>query len=148
MRKIEKPVYATYVKTMKLRLTDEMENYVKMKALEQHTTASEVIRAALNNYLNRNISDMEIIHTTLSENTRKIKFLENKIEILALMVTQQTKFIMKSFPSNVNSGKSNEMIEKEFDEFKKDCMKTAKSNRVGLLESMLLDAYTEIQEQA
>ena len=69
-----------------LRFTKQMDELVKSKALEHHTTESEIIRQAVMNYINRSMSDTEIVHASLVENTRKIRYLENKVELLALVI--------------------------------------------------------------
>lgn len=122
-----------------LRFTRQMDELVKAKALEHHTTDSEIIRQAVANYINRSMSDTEIVHASLMENNRKIRYLENKVELLALIVFQQTKFIMGVMPNRkINS---DVLVEKDFERFKNDCMKSLKLNHGGMLESMILDLY-------
>lgn len=129
-----------------LRMTEQMENLIKSKALEHNTTESEIIRQALSNYINRSMSDSEIVHASLVENSRKIRYLENKVELLALIVMQQTKFIMKMFPNRqINS---DEFVNIEYERFVRDCTKILKSNHSGVLESMILDAYEQGGDQS
>lgn len=124
-----------------LRFTKQMDELVKAKALERHTTDSEIIRQAVANYINRSMSDTEIVHASLMENTRKIRYLENKIELLALIIFQQTKFIMGVMPNRkVNS---DELVERDFERFHRECMKILKTNHSGMLESMILDLYEQ-----
>lgn len=124
-----------------LRLSTNMAELIEAKALEHHTTDSEIIRQAISNYVNRSMSDTEIVHASIMENTRKLRYLENKVELMALIVFQQTKFLMKTLPSRqVNS---DFMVEKEFEDFMKECTKILKSNHTGVLESMILDTYEQ-----
>ena len=87
------------------------------------------------------MSDTEIVHSSIAENTRKVRYLEDKVELLALIVMEQTKYIMKMFPmKQINL---NELVDLEFEKFRKDCMKTLKKNHGGMLESMILDLYEQ-----
>ena len=114
MKNNKKESYVKYGVLKQLRMTEQMENLIKSKALEHNTTESEIIRQALSNYINRSMSDSEIVHASLVENSRKIRYLENKVELLALIVMQQTKFIMKMFPNRqINS---DELVNIEYED--------------------------------
>ena len=146
MKNNKKERYVKYGVLKQLRMTEQMENLIKSKALEHNTTESEIIRQALSNYINRSMSDSEIVHASLVENSRKIRYLENKVELLALIVMQQTKFIMKMFPNRqINS---DEFVNIEYERFVRDCTKILKSNHSGVLESMILDAYEQGGDQS
>ncbi|MBQ9623985.1 MAG: hypothetical protein IJP90_09830 [Treponema sp.] len=124
-----------------IRLTNQMDELVKAKALEKHTTDSEIIRQAVANYINRAMSDTEIVHASLVENSRKIRYLEKKIELFALIVFEQTKFLMRVMPTRQVNTEA--LVEKDFERFKNECMKSLKSNHGGILESMILDLYEQ-----
>ena len=127
-----------------LRFTKQMSELVKAKALERHTTDSEIIRQAVSNYINRAMSDTEIVHASLAENSRKIRYLENKVELLALVIFEQTKLLMKVLPNRqINS---DSIVKHEFEAFMQNCTKILKSNHQGVLESMILDAYEQESE--
>lgn len=141
MKNNRKESYVKYSVLKQIRMTEQMQNLIKSKALEHNTTESEIIRQALDNYINRCMSDSEIVHASLVENSRKIRYLENKVELLALIVMQQTKFIMKMFPNRqINS---DELVDIEYERFVRDCTNILKSNHSGVLESMILDAYEQ-----
>ena len=91
--------------------------------------------------MNRSMSDTEIVHASLVENTRKIRYLERKVELLALIVFQQTKFLIRVMPSRQVNSES--LVEKDFDRFKNECMRSLKTNHGGILESMILDLYEQ-----
>lgn len=124
-----------------LRITKQMDDLIKAKALEKHTSDSEILRQAIANYINRALSDTEIVHASLMENTRKIRYLENKVELLALVIFEQTKLFMKVLPSKqINTDVS---VQHDFEKFMQNCTKILKSNHTGVLESMILDAYEQ-----
>lgn len=124
-----------------LRFTKQMDELVKAKALERHTTDSEIIRQAVANYINRSMSDTEIVHASLMENTRKIRYLENKVELLALVLFEQTKLMLRILPNKAVN--SDFMVEKDFEKFMADCTNHLKTNHRGVLESMILDSYEQ-----
>ena len=62
MKNNKKESYVKYGVLKQLRMTEQMENLIKSKALEHNTTESEIIRQALSNYINRSMSDSEIVH--------------------------------------------------------------------------------------
>lgn len=130
-----------YSVLQQLRITKQMDELLRAKALEKHTTESEIVRQAISNYINRAISDTEIVHASLMENTRKIRYLENKVELLALVIFEQTKLIMKSLPARQNVTDS--LIQHDFEKFKNNCTKILKSNHTGVLEAMILDSYEQ-----
>lgn len=146
MKNNKKEPYVQYKILKQLRITEQMGSLIKSKALEQNTSESEIIRQALANYINRSMSDAEIVHASLVENSRKIRYMENKVELLALIVMQQTKFIMKMFPNRqINS---DELVNIEYEKFVRECTKILKSNHNGILESMILDAYEQGSKDA
>ena len=128
-----------------IRFTKQMDELVKSKALEHHTTESEIIRQAVMNYINRSMSDTEIVHASLVENTRKIRYLENKVELLALVIFEQTKLMMKILPSKQMN--SDFTVENDFKRFMQNCTKLLKSNHTGVLEAMILDSYEQQEEK-
>ena len=134
-----------YRVTKQLRLTSQMAELVEAKALERHTTDSEIIRQAVSNYVNRSMSDVEIVHASLSETSRKIRYLENKVELLALVVFEQTKMLMKSVPNRAIN--SDAVVKNEFEKFMRGVTKTLKTNHTGVLEAMILDSYEQGSEE-
>ena len=124
-----------------IRISKQMDELIKAKSLEKHATDSEIIRQAITNYINRSLSDTEIVHASLANNARKIHYLENKVELLALVVFEQTKMIMRNFP-NTNTN-SELVVQHEFEKFMNNCTKILKSNHTGVLEAMILDSYEQ-----
>lgn len=141
MKNNKKDDFVKYQETMQVRLTNQQKKILTAKAIEQNTTVSELIRQSVMNYINRNMSDSEIVHASLAENSRKIRYLENKIELLALINMQQTKFLMKVMPQKQINTDS--LVEIEFKKFSDNCMKILKTNHTGILESMILDLYEQ-----
>jgi Ribbon-helix-helix protein, copG family. len=139
-----KEAYVKYSVIKQIRLPEQMAKQIKAKSLEQNATESEIIRQSLTNYINRNMSDTEIIHASLAESNRKIRYMESKIELLALIIMQQTKYIMKILPNK--QVHTDALVNSEYEKFIRDCTKILKTNHSGVLESMILDAYERNEE--
>lgn len=132
-------VSSKYTVQKQIRITSQMEKLIRAKALEHNATDSEIMRQALVNYINRSMSDTEIVHASLVENSKKIRYLEKKVELLALIIFEQSKLIMRMFPEKqINS---EQMVQKSFDSFMKNCTEVLRKNHQGVLESMILDSY-------
>lgn len=141
----QKPDSAKFSVSQKVRLTEYQNKILKTKALEQNTTVSEILRTAVTNYIDRNMTDTEILYATLTEQSRKIRYLENKVEVSAILLTQMFKYFIKALP--VNSVNSSEFVETKFENFKKDCAQTVKEYHGGFLESFILDMYEKGVEE-
>lgn len=140
----KKEAYVKYSIIKQIRLPEQMAKQIKAKSLEQNATESEIIRQALAHYINRNMSDAEIIHSSLAESNRKIRYMESKIELLALIIMQQTKYVMKMLPNK--QVHTDAIVKNEYEKFIHECTKILKTNHNGVLESMILDAYERNEE--
>ena len=139
MKNNKKEEHEKYSVEVRVRFTKKMSEIIEAKSLEHHTNISEIIRQAVANYVNRSMNDTEIVHASLIENSRKIRVLENKIELMALIVIQQSKFLMKVLPNKqINT---DFVVEKEYENFMNECTRILQTNHQGVLESMILDAY-------
>lgn len=136
---------AKYSEQLKVRITQQQSNLIKSKALENNCTESELVRNALMYYINRSMSDNALIYSAMQEIIRKIKYLENKIDLTAMLLMQQTKHIIKTLPNkHVNSP---EMVDIEFKGFMNECSKVIKLNHGSMLESWIMDLYEQDLEK-
>lgn len=137
----KKKEHEKYRVQKQLRFTSQMASLIEAKALEHNTTESEIIRQAVSNYINRSMNDTEMVHASIMENTRKLRYLENKVELMALIIFQQTKYLMRTLPAK--QANSDFTVEKDFEKFMSECGKILKSNHTGVLEAMILDLYEQ-----
>jgi hypothetical protein len=144
MSRNKKTADSAYNVPCNARISQQMAKLIKCKALEQNTSESEIVRTAITEYMTRTMNDAEIVHASLAEQTKKIRYLENKVELIALLVMQQTKLILRVMPDwNANT---EEMVQVEYEKFMKDCTHTLRTNHHGALESMILDLYEQQEE--
>lgn len=134
-----------YTENLNIRLNKQQVNILKQKALEQNVSMSTLIRQALINYINRTLSDTELLYASMNEISKKVRYLDNKVELLALIIMEQTKYHMTVLPHNpVNISA---MAEMDYEKFEKSCFKSLKTNHRGKLESMLLDLYEQQDDE-
>ena len=136
---------AKYSEQLKVRITQQQSTLIKSKALETNCTESELVRHALMYYINRSMSDNALIYSEMQEIIRKVKYLENKIDLTAMLLMQQTKHIIKTLPNKqVNSP---EIVDIEFKSFIDECSKVIKLNHGSMLESWIMDLYEQDLEK-
>lgn len=128
-----------YDQKIVIRTTERIFDLIKAESLEKNTTVSEIIRQAYLEHMERNMSDAEIMHFSIAENTRKILQLEKKIDLAALIILELARKQIRSLPDTNNI--SDEMAEKKYQKFIEGCTVSLKKNHHGILESMVLDAY-------
>lgn len=134
-----KPKEAVYSEKIIVRVTKNISNQIKAKALEQGVTESEIVRVAINNYIVSNMTDSEIVYASLSDAKRHMKALEKKIEILGLVLSQSVKQQLKFMPDkNLRSDFS---VKNDYFDFLTACKKELKDEPRGFLEQMVLDVY-------
>lgn len=122
------------------RTTKRMMDLIRATALQENISVSDFIKQTIAEYFNRRLTDSEILHQTLNENTRHIKYLEDKTELMAYMVLGMVKEIKKSLnPTNL----SRDIIEEEMKVFEKNCFKSLKNQHPGKLSQMVMDIYEE-----
>lgn len=138
---MDKEEYSKFCETINVRLTQQQLNLIKSKALENNCTDSELIRNALMYYINRSMDDKVLLHSAMNELTRKIKYLENKIDLTAMVIMQQIKHLIKTLPQKAVI--SNELTEIEFKNFMSECSRAIKMNHGSLLESWIMDLYEQ-----
>lgn len=134
-----------YSEITKVRFTPHMKDILELKAKEEGTSVSEIIRQACYEYLNAGISDSRLVYAALTDLKQKEKYLENKIELLAIMTMQQTKKIIQYLP--LNKLITEQMTDVEYEKFENDCASYIRKNHSGKLESMVLDLYQKQEEE-
>lgn len=131
-----------FLDCLNIRIPRQITKLIKAKALEHNTSTSELIRQSIMQYINRNLNDSEILHASMVETKNKIGYLEKKIEVLAIIITEQLKYLMQVMPEKKGSEYSI-FTEKNYKDFMQNCETSLKANHNGILESMILDFYEQ-----
>lgn len=130
-------IYAKYNVLKPIRVSSAQDDLIKQKSLEQHCSYAEIVRTAINEYLNRNMSDAEIMHASLASNTQEIRYMENKLEIIMLMMMNLAREFLKKFPKDALT---EDMAQKNFDLYMEK-FTAYLSTKKGFLQALTLDAY-------
>lgn len=133
-KKAEKARLTTVVRT---RVTDEIANMLQAKAVRENIDISTVLREIIYQYFEDSVNDTKIMSQNMIQTKRKITMLENKIEIMSLLILQLTKAYSSTFP---RKHLTDEMTEKFYEETITELSNIMKNHK-GLLESMVLDIY-------
>lgn len=133
-KKAEKARLTTVVRT---RVTDEIANMLQAKAVRENIDISTVLREIIFQYFEDSVNDTKIMSQNMIQTKRKITMLENKIEIMSLLILQLTKAYSSTFP---RKHLTDEMSEKFYEETITELSNSMKNHK-GLLESMVLDIY-------
>ncbi len=112
---------------------------IEAKAKEEGISISKMIRDSVIEYLDRTFLDTEIIHQSLIESSRKLSYLDDKMELLSLICLGMVKELKKSLPARPEF--SNELLDELMQDFEKNCVKSLKNQHPGKLEQMLINIY-------
>lgn len=138
---MKKDELAKHEQTKNIRFTPRLAELIEGKAKEKGTTFSEIVRLSCMDYLNKDISDAELIYASLNDTKQRIRFLENKTELLAVFIMEIARRMIKTLPNRQSV--SDEIAELEFQKFLDDSTFSLKNQHKGLLESMVLDIYQQ-----
>ena len=120
-----------------VRVTDEIFNPLKSKSVREKIDVAAVIREIIEQYFENTLTDTKIINQNLVQTKRKIAMLDNKIEVMAMLVLELTKSYMNTFPDKQLTPEISEKSYEEIITRLSDNMK----NHKGRIESMVLDIY-------
>ena len=141
---MEKDELARHDHTKNIRFTPRIVELIEMKAKEKDTTFSEIVRLACMDYLDKDITDAQLIYASLNDSKQKLRFLENKTELLAVFIMELARRMIKVLPNRQSI--SDEVAELEFKKFLDDSSYSLRKQHGGLLEAMVLDIYQQSEE--
>ncbi|MCM1322203.1 MAG: hypothetical protein NC041_06930 [Bacteroides sp.] len=134
MKKSNKAKLNAVIRT---RVTSETEKMLKAKASRENLDMATVIREIILQHFEDNLSDAKIITQYMMKTKNKITSLENKIEIMALLVMELAQMYTRTFPDK----QIPESISEKFYEELITKLSANMKNHRGKLESMVLDIY-------
>lgn len=139
MKKNSKAILNQVIRT---RVTDEIFNMVRAKAVRENIDMASCIREIIEQYFEDILTDSKIISQNMIQTKRKISMLENKIEIMSMLVLELAKSYTATFPDRHLTA---EMSEKFYEELVTRLTNNMKNHK-GRLESMVLDIYEKSGE--
>ncbi len=136
---MKKPNEQRLSSPIRIRFTGELEKMIKSEAIEKGLGVSELVRQICEQHFEERISDTVLLNQTITQHSRKIGYLENKIELTAMIVMELARHQIRHFPEKTFIGEA--AAERRFEEFIENCASSLKGSHKGLLESMVLDIY-------
>lgn len=130
---------------IRIRLPLHLETEVRIKANElsgrDRGNMSQVIRDAIYSYFNSSIDDRDLLYASVNDLKEQVRFLENKIELQAVIILELTKHLLKVLPNRPSVNQ--EVADLEYLKFLDDVELALKQNHGGKLEAMVLDIYSD-----
>ena len=139
MKKSSKAILSQVIRT---RVTDEMFNMINAKAVRENIDIATCVREMIEQYFEDTLSDSKIISQNMIQTKRKISMLENKVEVMSMLVLELAKLYTSTFPDRHLTA---EMSEKFYEELVTRLAENMKNHK-GRLESMVLDIYEKSGE--
>lgn len=122
---------------IRTRVTDEIGSLLSAKAVNEKIEVATVIREIISQYFENTLSDSRIVSQNMMQMKRKMTMLENKIDVMSMLVLELTKLYSATFPDRkINQ----EISEKYYEEIVSGIAENMKNHK-GKLESMVLDIY-------
>ena len=139
MKKSSKAVLRQVIRT---RVTDEMFNMIHSIAVRKNMDTASVIREIIEQYFEDTLSDSKILSQNMIQTKRKISMVENKLEIMSMLILELAKSYTATFPERHIT---EELSEKFYEEMITRLSENMKNHK-GRLESMVLDIYEKSGE--
>lgn len=133
---------ATLNQVIRTRVTDEIFNMVNAKAIRENIDMASCIREIIEQYFEDTLTDSKIISQNMIQTKRKISMLENKVEVMSMLVLELAKSYTATFPDRHLTDELSQKFYEEMITRLADNMK----NHKGRFESMVLDIYEKSGE--
>lgn len=139
MKKSNKAALNQVIRT---RVTDEMFNMIQSIAVRKNMDTAAVIREIIEQYFEDTLSDSKILSQNMIQTKRKISMLENKVEVMSMLVLELAKSYAATFPDR---HLTEELSQKFYEELITHLSENMRNHK-GRFESMVLDIYEKSGE--
>lgn len=141
-KKVKKSSKAALNQVIRTRVTDEIFNMIQSIAVRKNMDTAAVIREIIEQYFEDTLSDSKILSQNMIQTKRKISMLENKVEVMSMMILELAKYYAATFP---NRHLTEELSQKFYEELITRLAENMKNHK-GRFESMVLDIYEKSGE--
>lgn len=135
--KLNRPIESICRFTKTVKITEAMNSWIKAKSMENHCSESEIIKQAIWEYMNKNMSDNEIFHQSLQEIKQKLYTLENKIKKYPIVMYQLARDMKQVLPSEQIY--SEQQVDLMMEDFNKNVASMSAHYRDGYFETIIID---------
>ncbi len=143
MEKIESEKPGRLGETASVRFKPHTEYLIDLKKDELGKSRSDTIRFIVDSYFDKEIQDPELIYASLNDSKRRIQELESRLDLVLVILLEQTKRQIKVLPSR--QAVSDEVANIEYERFVEAIEREIKKGDRGSIESMVLDIYQHSQ---
>ena len=128
-----------FTEPISARFPTHIDFLISEKAHERNVKKSVVMRDIVIKYFDKEIQDPELIYASLNDAKEKIRFLENKVDLISVLLLEQIKKLIHLLPNR--SAIPDEIADIEYEKFIEGVEAQLKNGHSGMLESMVLDIY-------
>ena len=125
--------------TASVRFKPHTEYLLGIKQSELKKSRSDTIRFIVDSWFDKEIQDPELIFSSLNDTKKRIQELESRLNLLLVIMLEQTKRQIKILPNRQTV--SDEVARIEFERFLEDIQIEIKKSDRGSIEAMVLDIY-------
>lgn len=125
--------------TASVRFKPHTEYLLGIKQSELKKSRSDTIRFIVDSWFDKEIQDPELIFASLNDTKKRIQELESRLNLLLVIMLEQTKRQIKILPNRQTV--SDEVARIEFERFLEDIQIEIKKSDRGSIEAMVLDIY-------
>ena len=129
--------------TASVRFKPHTEYLLGIKQSELKKSRSDTIRFIVDSWFDKEIQDPELIFASLNDTKKRIQELESRLNLLLVIMLEQTKRQIKILPNRQTV--SDEVARIEFERFLEDIQIEIKKSDRGSIEAMVLDIYQRSQ---
>lgn len=126
-----------YIVTTTVRMSSALDDLVTARAFENHCSKNEIIRQAIYEYMNKNMSDNEIFHASLNEIKHQLYILDNKVKKYPAIIYTAVRKMFSLLPERSSCTEAELAVRMK--DFSAEVAKTASGNRNGVFETILID---------
>ena len=125
--------------TASVRFKPHTEYLLGIKQSELKKSRSDTISFIVDSWFDKEIQDPELIFASLNDTKKRIQELESRLNLLLVIMLEQTKRQIKILPNRQTV--SDEVARIEFERFLEDIQIEIKKSDRGSIEAMVLDIY-------
>lgn len=129
--------------TASVRFKPHTEYLLGIKQSELKKNRSDTIRFIVDSWFDKEIQDPELIFASLNDTKKRIQELESRLNLLLVIMLEQTKRQIKILPNRQTV--SDEVARIEFERFLEDIQIEIKKSDRGSIEALVLDIYQRSQ---
>ncbi len=132
-----------YDAKLSIRLSKELAKKIEQQAERSHCGKNEIVRLALAEYMNRNMTDTEFFHASLADVKHRLYRVENKLKKYPAAIYAAVEELI----TLLRPGIRDEELSLLMEDFGRRTANVASSNRIGAFEAILIDVMEGLDSE-